>query len=118
MKRKVATGILVLSILISSLAGCGAAHTDTAAVAGREAATDTEVSAAAQNSEAASEEAQVMDETAEEGNHANGTPWLNSRSRIFICLSIKTGYWIRNFPMVIIVGQIILRLQRTPWKKR
>lgn len=45
MKRKVATGILVLSILISSLAGCGAAHTDTAAVAGREAATDTEVSA-------------------------------------------------------------------------
>ena len=64
MKRKVATGILVLSILISSLAGCGAAHTDTAAVAGREAATDTEVSAAAQNSEAASEEAQVMDETA------------------------------------------------------
>ena len=78
MKRKVATGILVLSILISSLAGCGAAHTDTAAVAGREAATDTEVSAAAQNSEAASEEAQVMDETAEEGNHANGTPWLNS----------------------------------------
>ncbi|WP_455619991.1 M13-type metalloendopeptidase [Eisenbergiella sp.] len=78
MKRKVVTGILVLSILISSLAGCGAAHTDTAAVAGSEAATDTEVSAAAQNSEAASEEAQVMDETAEKGNHANGTPWLNS----------------------------------------
>ena len=77
MNRKVVAGILILSILISSLAGCGAANTDTAAGPGSEAA-GTEASVAAENTEGVSEDAEVKEGAGADNSHGNGTPWLNS----------------------------------------
>lgn len=79
MNRKIIAGILVLSILIYGLVGCGAANSDTAAVRGSEA--DTETPAAAEKTEGTSEEAEgneEKEETAADNSHDNGTPWLNS----------------------------------------
>lgn len=76
MKRKVIVGMLVLSVLIYSLVGCGAVNTDTAAVLSSGA--DTETPAAAENTGDTSEQAEGKDRAVADDSHANGTPWLNS----------------------------------------
>lgn len=78
MKRKVLGSILILALIISSLAGCGTANKDTAAVQSGGAVSETEVLTAEESTVGISEETDGNEGAVSDNSHDNGIPWLNS----------------------------------------
>lgn len=76
MKRKVLAGILILSVVISSLAGCKASDRE-AAAGSVETVLETEASVT-ESTEIAAEETGIEEESGSADSHTNGNPWLNS----------------------------------------